>query len=117
MGCEESEISVWLCDDVTIQGLHREYFGIDTPTNVISFAQREGDFSEVEPEMLGDVVISYETAARDAREAGQTLDDEAAFLLIHGILHLLGYDHEGDRAADAPVMEAKEAELFQLVKV
>lgn len=115
LGSADAEVSVWLCDDETIRGLHREYFGIDTPTNVISFAQREGEYAEVEPEMLGDVVISFETAARDAAEADKSLDDEVAFLLIHGILHLLGYDHEGARASEAPEMEAKEEELFRMI--
>ena len=114
LGCEEAEVSLWLCDDETIKGLHREYFDIDEPTNVISFAQREGEFPDIEPEMLGDVVISFETASRDAAEAGKALDDEVLFLAIHGILHLLGFDHEGDRAADAPEMEAREEEIYSL---
>lgn len=116
LGCDEdAEISVFICDDKEITFIHKEYFGIDEPTNVISFSQNEGEFSEVEPQMLGDVVISYETAARDAIEAGHSLDDELIFLLIHGILHLSGYDHEGERVCDAPVMEAKEDELFRMV--
>jgi probable rRNA maturation factor len=116
LGCKGAELSVWLCDDETIRGLHAQYFGLDTPTNVISFAQNEGDYSEIDPEMLGDVVVSFETAGRDAAEAGCELDDEVSFLVIHGILHLVGYDHEGDRACDAPEMEAKEEELFKLVR-
>lgn len=115
MGCEDAEISVWLASDEDIRELHRDYFGLDTPTNVISFAQRDGEFADVEPEMLGDVVVSYETARRDALEAGTDPEDEVAFLLIHGILHLVGYDHEGDRKADAPEMEEKEAELYKLI--
>lgn len=116
LGCEGAELSIWLCDDETIKGLHAQYFGIDTPTNVISFAQNEGEFAEIDPDMLGDVVISFETADRDAKEAGGQLDDEISFLVIHGILHLLGYDHEGDRIDDAPQMEAKEEELYTLVR-
>ncbi len=116
LGCDqETELSVFICDDKEITFIHKEYFGIDEPTNVISFAQAEGEFTEVEPQMLGDVVISFETAARDAVEAGHSLDDELIFLLIHGILHLSGYDHEGDRAGEAPVMEAREDELFKMV--
>lgn len=105
---------MWLCDDETIRDLHNRWFGIDEPTNVISFAQREGEFSDVEPEMLGDVVISFETAARDAVEGDKSLDDEVLFLLIHGILHLVGFDHEGENAHMAPEMEEKEEELFRL---
>lgn len=117
MGCEDTELSVWLTDDPTIQDLHREYFGIDEPTNVISFAQREGEYNEVEPEMLGDVVISVETATRDALEAGSNPEDEVAYLLIHGVLHLLGYDHEGQREADGPEMYAKEREISNLIGI
>jgi probable rRNA maturation factor len=112
--CGDAELSVWLCDDPTIRDLHREYLGEDTPTNVISFAQREGEFGDVEPEVLGDVVVSVDTARRDAEEAGEALEDEVAYLCIHGILHLMGYDHEGAAAARAPEMEAREAELFRL---
>jgi len=115
VGCEDGELSVWLCDDANIQELHREYMGVDTPTNVISFAQHEGEFGDVEPEVLGDVVVSVDTAGRDARDAGTGLDNEVLFLCIHGLLHLLGFDHEGDQASRAPEMEAKEMELFQLV--
>ncbi|MBE0616747.1 MAG: rRNA maturation RNase YbeY [Proteobacteria bacterium] len=111
---EDTELSVWLCDDPSIQELHREYLGEDTPTNVISFAQREGEFGDLEPEVLGDVVVSVDTARRDAEESGGALEDEVLFLCIHGVLHLLGYDHEKGQAARAPEMEAKEAELLRL---
>lgn len=115
LGCDEdAELSVWLCDDTTIRDLHREYLGEDTPTNVISFAQREGEFGDLEQELLGDVVVSVDTARRDAEEEGGRLEDEVAYLCIHGVLHLLGYDHEGEQAARAPEMEAKETELYRL---
>ena len=114
VGCADGELSVWLCDDPTLQGLHREYMGVDAPTNVMSFPQREGEFGDVEPEVLGDVVVSVDTARRDAEGAGLSLEDEVFFLCVHGLLHLLGFDHEGDQAARAPEMEAKEAELFRL---
>lgn len=80
----------------------------------MSFAQREGEFAELEPGLLGDVVISVDTAARDAAEAGTPVEEEVTFLLIHGILHLLGYDHEGAEAHRAEEMEAREAELYRL---
>ena len=96
---EDAEVSIWICDDETIRQLHNQYFGKDSATNVISFAQQEGEFDDGEEEMLGDVVISYETAGRDAAEVGAALDSEVAYLFIHGLLHLIGYDHEGDRAA------------------
>jgi probable rRNA maturation factor len=106
---------VWICSDEEIRRLHREYFGQDTPTNVISFAQREGDYADVEPQMLGDVVISYDTARRDAEEAGGDPEEEVAYLLMHGVLHLLGYDHEGALAHRAAEMEAREAEVWREV--
>ena len=115
LGCEDAELSIWLCDDRAIRELHWEYFGLDTPTNVISFSQREGEFGDVEPEVLGDVVVSLETARRDAEEAGQPLDDEVAFLVIHGVLHLLGYDHEGEASSRAPEMESLEVDLFRRI--
>ena len=115
LGCEEVELSIWIADDDSMRNLHREYFGIDEPTNVISFSQREGAFCEVETEMLGDIVIGFETARRDAEEAGKDVGDELFFLAIHGMLHLLGYDHEGERAADGPAMEAREEELYRMV--
>lgn len=113
LGCEEAELSIWLCDDGAIRELHRQYFGIDSATNVISFALREGEFGDLDPDTLGDVVVSVETARRDAAEAETSLEDEVTFLLIHGILHLLGYDHEGDQTHRAPEMEAREAELLR----
>jgi probable rRNA maturation factor len=113
--CDDAELSVWLCDDQEIRELHRQYLGRDTPTNVISFSQREGEFGELEPEMLGDVVISFETARREAVAAGELLDDHVAFLLVHGLLHLLGYDHEGENADRAAEMEARQAELYRLI--
>jgi probable rRNA maturation factor len=115
LGFEQCELSVWLCDDPSIRELHDRYLGIDTPTNVLSFAQREGEFADLDPDVLGDVVISVDTAARDAGEAGISLMHELTFLLVHGILHLAGYDHEGSEAYRAPEMEAKEAELFRAV--
>lgn len=115
MGCDDAELSVWLCDDPAIQELHRRYFDLDTPTNVISFAQRDGEFGDLDPDLLGDVVISVDTARRDAEAAGSALDDELLFLLIHGILHLLGYDHEGAEAHRAPEMEAREEEVYRRI--
>ncbi len=115
MGCDDdTELSVWLCGDPDIRDLHSRYFGLDTPTNVISFAQRDGEFGDVEPGVLGDVVISVDTAQRDAEDAGKPVEDEILFLLIHGILHLLGYDHEGGQSHRAAEMEAREAALYRL---
>ena len=113
--CPEAELSVVVVDDAGIQELNRDYLGRDRPTNVISFPMLEGEESGIVPGLLGDVVISADTAARDAEEAGSTFEREFFFLLIHGILHLVGFNHEGVDDAEIARMEAKEDELFALV--
>ena len=105
-----------IVDDEQIQEINRDYLQRDKPTNVISFAQQEGEGAGICPELLGDVVISADTAARDAAEAETTFFGEMCFLLIHGILHLLGYDHERGTEEQAAEMEAKERELFGLLQ-
>lgn len=83
---------------------------------MISFAQQEGEVLSGEARLLGDVVISAETAARDAAEAGLPVASELYFLLLHGILHLLGYDHERSGAEEAARMEGREEEIFTLLR-
>ncbi len=109
-------MSILLVDDERIQEINRDYLQRDRPTNVISFAMREGEGPELETDLLGDVVISTETAARDAEEAGLPYLHELYFLLLHGILHLLGYDHERSGDDEAARMEAREQEVFALLK-
>ena len=77
---------------------------------------QEGEGSGVQPELLGDVVISAETAARDAEDAGTTFESELYFLLLHGVLHLLGYDHERGTREEAEQMEAREREIFAILQ-
>lgn len=90
-----SELSVALVHDDEMHRLNRDYRGKDRTTDVLAFALREGEGTAVqEPGLLGDVVVSVPTAARQATERGHALDREIAELLVHGILHLLGYDHE-----------------------
>ena len=80
--------------------LNRTWRGKDRTTDVLSFPLREGRFLHIQPEMLGDIVISIPFAARQADEAGHSLTVEIERLLVHGLVHLLGYDHErGDREA------------------
>lgn len=105
-----------IVDDDQIQVINRDYLDRDKPTNVISFAMQEGEGAGLIPELLGDVVISADTAARDAAEAGVPFESELYFLLLHGILHLLGFDHERGSAEDAERMEERERELFALIK-
>lgn len=108
-GLPDAEVSILMCDDAVIHPLNRDYRGKDRPTDVLAFAQREGGFT-ADQGILGDVVISVETAARQAEERGHSVAREVRILLVHGICHLLGYDHERDD--DAEVMEAKEREIL-----
>lgn len=103
-------------DDAEIRLLNRDYLGRDKPTNVISFPMQEGEGAGLNPLLLGDVVISADTAARDAAEAGIPFEEELHFLLLHGILHLLGYDHERGTEEEALCMEAREREIFAMIR-
>ncbi|PLX80943.1 MAG: rRNA maturation RNase YbeY [Desulfuromonas sp.] len=114
--CPDAELSILLVDDAGIQNINRDYLQRDRPTNVISFSMREGEDEPLHPELLGDVVISTETAARDAVEAGVPFEHELYFLLLHGILHLLGFDHERGTEEEAVTMENRERELFALIQ-
>lgn len=105
-------MSILVVDDARIQEINRDYLGKDRPTNVISFAMQEGEGGDISPMLLGDVVISAETAAREAAEAGQSFVSELYFLLLHGMLHLVGYDHERGTVAQARLMERREREIF-----
>jgi probable rRNA maturation factor len=111
LGCRDSELSILLVDDDEMQRLNREYLSRDHPTNVLAFAMRDGEDQHVHPALLGDVVISAETAQREALQRDVTLEAEMALLLAHGILHLLGYDHENDPKETAQ-METKEQEIL-----
>ncbi len=110
LGLVDAELSIVLCDDATIHPLNRDYRGKDKPTDVLSFAQREGEFAFLEDNLLGDVIISMDTTIRQATERGHSTETELRVLLVHGILHLLGYDHIEDDEAEA--MEAKEREIL-----
>lgn len=106
------EVSVLLTDDAQVRALNRDWRGKDSPTNVLAFPAE----SAVPPPgsrlplLLGDVVVALETTRREAQAAGRPLADHLSHLLVHGTLHLLGYDHEEDAAAEA--MEAREVELL-----
>jgi probable rRNA maturation factor len=115
LGCPEAELSVSIVGDRSIRTLNRDYLGRDKATNVISFAMQEGEFGALNPEQLGDVVISADTAAREADEAGEPYEHRLAFLLLHGILHITGYDHERSGEEEAARMENREREIFALL--
>lgn len=97
MRLEERELSLVICDDATIHALNRDYRRKDAPTDVLAFAMLEGEGAGLHPHVLGDVVISLDTAARQARERARPLEDEVTMLLAHGVLHLLGLDHRDRR--------------------
>ena len=111
-----SELAITIVGDRRIRILNRQYLGKDRPTNVISFALNEGEFSGLNPDVLGDVVISAATAAREAAEAEIPYFERLSFLLLHGILHLVGYDHERSGPTEAARMEEQEQELFALLR-
>lgn len=113
-----AELSIVLADDGMVQQLNRDYRGKDKPTNVLSFALTESEGPELEPgapELLGDVFLAYETVAREAAEQGKTLDDHLTHLVVHGVLHLLGHDHDTDPEADA--MERLEVRVLATLGV
>jgi len=110
----DAELSVVLVDDPEMRRLNATYRHIDRATDVLAFAMREGDGSGLHPDVLGDVVISLDTAARQAAERGGTLEDEVRLLLTHGVLHLLGYDHERSPADARKMFSRQRALLAQL---
>jgi probable rRNA maturation factor len=89
----DAELSIVLCSDRVIHDLNRRYRRKDRPTDVLAFAMREGEGGELHQQVLGDVIISLETARKQASEQGRTIAFEVTFLLAHGLLHLLGHDH------------------------
>jgi probable rRNA maturation factor len=115
---KETEVDLTFVDDQTIQQLNMEYRGIEAPTDVLSFSQIE--VSEDEPEfvdlsdvkVLGDIVVSMETALRQSEEYGHSLSREIAFLTLHGLLHLLGYDHQNPEEEEL-MLDKQEAILNQ----
>jgi probable rRNA maturation factor len=115
LGCDDHEISIVITDDVQVRELNRTYRGKDKPTNVLSFPMQEGEFSDITPGLLGDVVISLDTAGAEAQAAEITTDERMSQLLIHGILHLIGFDHElGENQARE--MEEKSLELLRIIE-
>jgi probable rRNA maturation factor len=115
LGFDEAELSVLLVSDRRIQQLNRQYLGRNRPTDVLAFSQWEGDRNHLHPTWLGDVVISVETAEQQAVQEGTELNQELDLLLVHGILHLIGYEHTG-AAEQAAVMGRKQKQLLRRVR-
>ncbi|MDP4096982.1 rRNA maturation RNase YbeY [Paenibacillus sp. P96] len=126
-GVEDGEVALTFVTDKQIHELNKQYRGIDRPTDVLSFAMNEGLEDEMEivyelgeeeagpdlPEVLGDIIISVETAKAQSEEYGHSLEREIGFLFVHGFLHLLGYDHQ-DEASEAEMMGKQEAVLTEV---
>ncbi|MER2604938.1 MAG: rRNA maturation RNase YbeY [Siculibacillus sp.] len=106
---DDAELSLLLTDDAHVRVLNRDWRGKDQPTNVLSFPSSDADDEEIAP-LLGDVVVARETLAREAEAEGRAFEDHFAHLLVHGLLHLFGFDHEDD--AEAEEMEALETEIL-----
>ena len=104
--CPEKELSISLVEDLEIADLNARYLQREGPTNVIAFPMQEGEFADISPDLLGDVVISVDTAKREGEAAGMDVETRTVELLVHGVLHLMGYDHEHDEE-DARRMEEK----------
>jgi probable rRNA maturation factor len=112
---KEIEISVLFTDDKFIRSLNNKYRGIDKPTDVLSFSLQEGalKYPEVESDkLLGDIIISVETAQRQANNLNHSTEKELTILLIHGLLHLSGYGHE--KGKDYKIMRGKESEILKI---
>ncbi len=110
-------VSVLVTDDAEIHALNRDYRGVDDPTDVLSFAEDDDDIFVVSPEApryLGDIVLSYERALAQADDYGHSPQRELAYLTAHGVLHLLGYDHERSPEDAAAMREREEAALEAL---
>jgi len=116
LDCPDGELSILIVDDLQIEVLNVEYLNRTGATNVISFPMQEGEFSNITPQLLGDVVISIETAHNEGENAGLSMDERFMQLLVHGILHLFGYDHEESKE-EADEMEKKSKELLDVLGV
>jgi probable rRNA maturation factor len=115
LDCADKEISLSFVDDQNIKQLNKQYLGKDKATNVLSFSLLEGEYGNINPQILGDIIISVETSQRDALYGKLTIDQEIDFLIIHGILHLLGYNHENTTEKETKKMRQKEKELFNAI--
>ena len=106
------EVSLLFCDDARIQELNRDFRGQDKPTNVLSFPSP--DPPEI-ARFIGDIAVSCQTVVREAQEQDKTLEQHCRHMIVHGFLHLLGYDHEDE--AEAEAMEAMENRILRRLGV
>ncbi|MBF0241170.1 MAG: rRNA maturation RNase YbeY [Desulfamplus sp.] len=120
LGYENHEISVVITSNAHIRELNHLYRGVDAPTNVLSFSMLEGEFGYI-GNLLGDLVISAERAQDEAKESNITTDERLSQLLVHGILHIIGYDHDDPNneescSEDYIEMEKKSLELLNIIE-
>ena len=113
MACDMDELSILFAGDGMIADLNSRYLGRQGPTNVLAFPMSDDRGSGVASGMLGDVAISVDTAIRESEESGERLEETVCRLLIHGILHLMGYDHESVR--EERIMRKEEKRLLSMV--
>jgi probable rRNA maturation factor len=113
-GLLEAELSLLFVNDLQIQALNERYLRRDKPTNVLAFPMRKGEFSILHPHLLGDIVISVETAKRQSNRFGLNEMGMIVLLMVHGVLHLIGYEHEGTKKG-AREMATRQRELLQRV--
>jgi probable rRNA maturation factor len=113
LGCDKSELSILVTGDDQIHALNRQYLNRDNPTNVLAFPMTD-DPDGIETGMLGDIVISVDTAKREATEMGIKFHERIYELLIHGLLHLMGYDHEISETEEK-IMQKEEKRLLRLL--
>ncbi len=115
LGLLEAELSLLFVNDLQIQTLNRRYLRRDKPTNVLAFPMRKGEFPTLHPHLLGALVISVQTAKRQSNRFGLDEMGMIILLMVHGVLHLIGYEHEGSKKG-AREMALKQKELFQCVR-
>jgi len=116
LNCHDKIISLIFVGNKEITEINRRYLNRNYPTNVLAFSLAAGEFGDINPDILGDIVISVDRAYNDACQSGIEFNDELAFLIIHGILHLLNYDHGNARSKTTQQMKKKEKELFYMLK-
>jgi probable rRNA maturation factor len=113
LGCDDKELSILFTDDTHIATLNKKYLGRKGSTNVLAFPMLSESNGDIDSGMLGDVVVSVDTAVRESEMSGEGLDATIYRLLIHGILHLLSYDHERS-PEDEKTMQSEEKRLLGL---
>ncbi len=113
LGNREGEVSIVFLDDFQMAELNQKYRNREGSTDVLSFPMAKGEFGHITPGMWGDIVISVQRALEQSREFGCSFSEELGVLLIHGVLHLMGHDHEGVHMEKAEKMRALEDKLFK----